>query len=820
MKLYETFGKRGFHTSIATSFGIDFDAYENVMLARFRGAGCYNNLLAVDDGMLSLALDGGGQLPRDAGRTYTITPAAARGVFHPKIVLQIGRSSARMIVSSANVTAAGLAGNLEIAGLVETDDATTGEARLIAAGWTFVSRFLDRNIEGVRRQVEWMQARTPWLSEVEPADGVVRLSDGTDAAFFASGSALGIGERFLAAFANDKVRKLILIGPYWDDDLAALNLLLDKADPSEAYILLDQGRHVFKADAIAKRHHKRVKLVDVIEDVKGRFIHAKLIIAQTARRDHVLYGSANCTVAALGRIGFAGTNGEACFYRALASGTAIEQLELSDLLKRKPIRLEDFQTAEPPEEIPLDEMVGRAPGHFACMFETLIWTPPIAADVANDRIELLNRDGNPLSTGIRRLPFSGDGSVRFNLLGNDRPAFARVRRGDGTISAPAIVVLLDELRDAVRDARSRRIDEALGQLDQETELGLWLLETLNDLETAEAELAGSEAAPTRARRTVSKRKKDEDQQPERKLTYEEFMAGRRLRSESEGLSRNSLAGSHVSHIRGFLNRLLGFGAGVHSDEIAAPKAAFDRGDETENPEDALEGGLEFSKPPAEAPIEIETEEERIKRAAKQRRVNREQLIDAVTDLSEAVAEKAEGAGLRCVDLLRLRAILMIIAGAGWDGKTPPKSPLQVLPVAGDVEGAWPRLLGKALFAHFGGQRCAIGTLMLDDFYDQISDDILECWASCVWAIQAAIAGVSGHRESAPLSRVFENLRASIYRIIALREEEMEDARILRVLDALSKRFGEGLGCDSASILAAHRQTATALLKGITSVNAS
>src|SRR4051794_11706973 len=28
MKLYEAFGKRGFHTSIATSFGADFDAYE------------------------------------------------------------------------------------------------------------------------------------------------------------------------------------------------------------------------------------------------------------------------------------------------------------------------------------------------------------------------------------------------------------------------------------------------------------------------------------------------------------------------------------------------------------------------------------------------------------------------------------------------------------------------------------------------------------------------------------------------------------------------------------------------------------------------
>jgi hypothetical protein len=37
MKLYERFGERGYHTSIITSFGVDFDAYENVVLPRLRG---------------------------------------------------------------------------------------------------------------------------------------------------------------------------------------------------------------------------------------------------------------------------------------------------------------------------------------------------------------------------------------------------------------------------------------------------------------------------------------------------------------------------------------------------------------------------------------------------------------------------------------------------------------------------------------------------------------------------------------------------------------------------------------------------------------
>jgi hypothetical protein len=130
----------------------------------------------------------------------------------------------------------------------------------------------------------------------------------------------------------------------------------------------------------------------------------------------------------------------------------------SEVLKRKPLAIRDFRSAEPPEAIPLDEVVGRFAGHFTCMFETLIWSPPAGADFARDHIELLGKDGRLLATDLRRLRDSGDGAVRFQLDGSERPAFARIRRRDGSLSALAIVVLLDELRDAVREARNRRIE--------------------------------------------------------------------------------------------------------------------------------------------------------------------------------------------------------------------------------------------------------------------------------------------------------------------------------------------------------------------------
>jgi len=75
MRVYERFADKGYHTSIATSFGIDFDAYESIVLPRIRGAGCRNNMVITDGRMLTHALSGASALPRQAGKLYSVAGA-------------------------------------------------------------------------------------------------------------------------------------------------------------------------------------------------------------------------------------------------------------------------------------------------------------------------------------------------------------------------------------------------------------------------------------------------------------------------------------------------------------------------------------------------------------------------------------------------------------------------------------------------------------------------------------------------------------------------------------------------------------------------
>jgi hypothetical protein len=91
MKLYEAFQDTGFHTTIMTTFCVEFDAFESIVLSRLRGAECRNVMLVCDADMLGLALAdetnrpklAGAKLPRDGspGRRAITTVCNPRA-FH------------------------------------------------------------------------------------------------------------------------------------------------------------------------------------------------------------------------------------------------------------------------------------------------------------------------------------------------------------------------------------------------------------------------------------------------------------------------------------------------------------------------------------------------------------------------------------------------------------------------------------------------------------------------------------------------------------------------------------------------------------------
>jgi len=814
MKLYDRFAAKGFHSSFTTTFGIDFDTYENVCLNRLRGAGCTNNFILPDARLLTHALGGASPLPRYAGRLYAAAGMSAPqgGVFHSKLFLRLGRRSGELLVGSANMTAPGLAGNRELMAMIECDLEESGERALIAAAWSYIDARLDQTQGALAQQIAWMLARTPWLADTEPAQGLTALRDNSQAAFLANGNGRpGIGRQFIELVEERPVARLIAISPYWDENLAALESLSAELAPQETMLLIEPKKRQFPVGTLKEPPGLRLADISVLDPL--RFFHAKAVIAQTAEADHVLFGSANCTAPALGAPSSPAINEEACLYRRLPPQAAIAALGIEKLLSGEhAIERSALPSPRIEDDLDLPGLSRLSPGPFECDHDTLTWWPPQRPDAASAAIELMDADGAPFPATL--MPLHGETpSLRFRLVGTkDRPALARLKYPDGTFSAPAIVTIADALKQTAKEGRSRKADDALALLADETTEDIALLELIDLIAAAEEKQAEDAKAILRKRRARDKPEPPPEQH--RTMNYESFIAGREQRIGQSTMPASSLSGSDLSLVRGFLNRILGLGGpdepalDIASEEDLA--GAFDMGDETADAQRAIEGGDEFGKAARAKAGKDEDEEKKKQRLRRERRkAQADQILAAIKSFNERIDARAAAGQLGTIDVLRLRALISVTAMAGHSGA--PARPqnatsMQVFPAAGH-ENSWPRLLGRVLFIFFGGKKPAIGALHLDSSFDELTVDIRESWAACLWAIQACVHAARQHRSNAGLIKTMETFSARLYAVTGLKEVELTGADITAVIAAMNERYARRLGIDPATIEKAHRAAA-------------
>ena len=510
MRLFDAFEGAGYHSSVCTTFEIDFAAYESVALPRLRGKGCNNNVLVADSRMLSHAIDSR-KLPRLAGSKYSVVGIAPTGVFHPKLLLQIGYGQGRLLVASANMTSSGLAGNLEVVGQVVLSNPAGPEAGLLRAAFDYVLALLPQGMTAAREQLNWALLRAPWLQAATPSDVIVDENGYVDTRLLAHNRSASIGARFVEAVGPNPIRRLAVISPYWDETLAALKGLNEALKPTEIALLLQPEMGLFPKGALGGAMPVQIFPIGPAAGVgkASRFVHAKVLIAQTDDADHVLYGSTNCTVAALGSDKFAGSNHEVALYRRLKPGQALELLGLNAILtSENPIAIETLPEFQKVESIPLDECQRRGSGYFELAGDILRWQKPGWLAGAQRELELLDTRGAVLPAELT--PLEDDGlTATFVLNLSVLPAFARLVNEDDEKFSASVVDSLDELRRSQMTEKAKKAQTPLDELDDlDTLEDLRLLDIFGELLKAEegkaAPIPGISHSPAVQRRTAPK----------------------------------------------------------------------------------------------------------------------------------------------------------------------------------------------------------------------------------------------------------------------------------------------------------------------------
>ena len=325
--LFKDLAHSGWHSSLMTTYSVDPAFYDGSVEYRLRTYGCENNILMADAVMMKRALSATPEAFRNAGRRYAIVPVQIGGCFHPKIHLRLGTDRARLIVGSANATAAGWGSNQEIVTAVDwlrrgEDPTVAATGPLIKKVYEYLASWL-MSIPGdaVDFKLRLHRKDSPWLNELQANTDPIDLPDGSAIDLFCErgDGAPGMLTRLSALIADQTAKRLVVISPYWDGDLTALHDLQSALKHCPTVVALNPAKNEFPVDALGVTDLVQFFAIHDDQD-EHRFLHAKIILVETETADHLLFGSANCSDEALGRMSRVAQNAEVSVYRRFPPG--------------------------------------------------------------------------------------------------------------------------------------------------------------------------------------------------------------------------------------------------------------------------------------------------------------------------------------------------------------------------------------------------------------------------------------------------------------------------------------------------------------------
>ncbi|GGD85515.1 hypothetical protein GCM10011515_01480 [Tsuneonella deserti] len=776
MKYYDAFGEPGYHSAFLTTFAFSAQAFEDIPFSKLRGAGCRNVTVLADQRMLNLSLEEFGT-PRFAGSLYHLAKVEVPGAFHPKIALLIGERTGRLLVGSANLTALGLAGNRElVADLVYTSEEPSF-APLFRQAFNYIASYAPPGDPWFPVARERALQLTPWLESNGTETGAPSREDLSLLLDRPGGSIL---DQVVTAIGDDEIERLVVMSPYWDQKLEGLKRLREVLGMPATDVLIEKSRGEFPAHSFESG--VGIELYDVEEEGRGRFNHAKLLVALGRDWDHVVSGSVNCTVPALLGSRISKGNAEAAIYKRVRPGTALHLLGLEGHFEST---LDPSSLAEPTKSaVVADGRAPAEPGVFQLRGSRMSWAPPLG---------MLERPRCAVacdSTGAspwNDLAIGGVQETSWHLdLALGRPRSARLQLADGSFSAVAMVIDIDVLFSSTLPPRSGRKAKLADQLSSATHEDLELVGILVELETIDLEEIGT--SKTKFNKGGAKDDGDGVARPHPTLTYDDFVKAReraeaaRHKSTFLPRGRGNRAADLVSSC---LNRLIGLVSRDLSEEEDAEFQRIASQDPTNKEPTSLTG----QGPGANRAVELPPRDERPARTRTRDYIAK--IVEAVAAF-EARAKALRGKPITTTELVRLRSLLQIIL-AYTEPLVESEEEHGILPVADKSGHDWPRLLGRLLMQHFG-TFLALKDLRIEETENE-QLRVLEYLATAYFASQAALQAVEIHPRADVLGKPIARLAAGIGQQVALvvggHEHDREYLGL--ALEKLEDRFSKALG---------------------------
>ncbi|MBK8968344.1 MAG: hypothetical protein IPM36_17090 [Lewinellaceae bacterium] len=315
-----------------TCYTFDFLFFEERILPALRRSNIKNIVVFADGNFLERVLDNKTGREFASSRTYALSSIYSKNIFHPKMMLMVGKQQGLLLTGSGNLTASGLSCNDEIWGAFHLNDLEIPHALIFGQAWAYLQKNFNQ-VQGFNRtQLNWFSKYAPWLNQLpNPADNSFCLLPNGDEALFLSNGQKTVSHRVFEIIPPGAVAEITVISPYYDQDGRALLALQNYFQPQRINCLADIHSGLLPDQLLptggAINFYSWSECITDFNSSTNR-LHAKAFhFLLNDGSQYLLLGSANATAPGLGIDGAVYMNEEACILLRRKTG----KLYLNDL---------------------------------------------------------------------------------------------------------------------------------------------------------------------------------------------------------------------------------------------------------------------------------------------------------------------------------------------------------------------------------------------------------------------------------------------------------------------------------------------------------
>lgn len=294
--IFDLIGNGGkYHSAILTCFSFDPVFFTSLYLPNLRAAGVKNIMVLVDASNYDEALEGYsgyGALVQDMKCHVVRMSPTSNGVFHPKVVLLLGKKDAFLAVGSGNLTYSGFLRNDEIWGAFQISGENSRNYPVLRQAWLYLNDIVPRN-EAIECQLSWIRNNSICIKQAEQnADEFAVLEDSSHAFFVGNTKSASIFQQVRRMLSGEKVKAIKILSPFYDGD-RLIGRLQEEFSPDTIHLVFDGSSPMppNKTKTNWKAH---------LWDNGSRRLHGKAFQFECQGKNLFILGSANATCAAWG----------------------------------------------------------------------------------------------------------------------------------------------------------------------------------------------------------------------------------------------------------------------------------------------------------------------------------------------------------------------------------------------------------------------------------------------------------------------------------------------------------------------------------------